>query len=388
MADSLVYLDASAQPGTHALVIGVGHYRHLAGGEEPTDNPDGMRQLTSPPVSAREFATWLLAEYRNPRLPLASLDVLISDSPAVPFRNPRTGQTVDLPTAEIANIVAAAKAWKARGDSHDDNRLVFYFCGHGVSQGEDMALLAEDVFADRDNPLNGALDLKNLMNGLKRCRASEQLFFVDACRASSDVLIEQSGLFAGQVPLGPGRRPLDFRRRLPVTYYATLPGDRSHARPGEVSLFTKALLKGLRGAGGEDPEGDWWVTTIGLQAALSHLMAEPTFVGPAVGLQVPTVSELPGLIVHELAEPPVVPVYVGCAPAENGQAQFVCRTSGQERGRRDLADVDLTDPDREWALDLPFGDYEFEALLPAGALRRKLTTVRPAYRRVKLLGNP
>lgn len=386
MPDSVVHSEVGAVPGTHALVIGVGHYQHLGGGEQPTADPDGMRQLSSPPVSAREFADWLLREYRNPRVPLASLALLLSESAPTPFQNPRTGESAEVATATIANVVTAVKAWKARGDTHDDNRLIFYFCGHGVSQGDDMSLLAEDVFADKDNPLNGALDFKSLMNGLKRCRASEQLFFIDACRASSDVLIEQSGLFAGQVPLGPGMRPLGYKRRLPMAYYATLPGERSHARPGEVSLFTEALLKGLRGAGSEDPEGDWWVTTIGLQAALSHFMAEPTFVGPAVGLQVPTVSELPGLVFHELEGPPVVPVYVGCSPLENPQAQFVCRAAGQERGRRDAADVNLDDPDEEWALDLPFGDYEFEAQLPAGVVRRKTTTVRPAYRRVKLVG--
>ena len=47
-------------------------------------------------------------------------------------------------------------------------------------------------------------------------------------------------------------RPRDLPRRLHVPFYATLAGDRSHARPGQASLFTAALLKSLRGAGSVD----------------------------------------------------------------------------------------------------------------------------------------
>lgn len=378
MAERTIHLQDGVVPGTHALVVGVGKYPHLLGGATPTANPDGMRQLSSPPVSARAFATWLLSEYRPQNHPLASLTMLLSEEAPTPFE----GHEIE--EATIDNILAAVNEWNGRGNSHDDNRMIFYFCGHGVSQGDDMSLLASDVFADANNPLNGALDFKNLMNGLKKCKASEQVFFVDACRASSDVLIEQSGQFAGRVPLGPGTRPLDFKRRLPATYYATLAGDRSHGRPGEVSLFTGAVLKGLRGSGSDDPEGEWWVTTIGLLDAIDHFMKQPQFAGTAVGVQIPTVSEMPGFILHTLPADPVVPVYVGCQPGENSQAEFVCRSNGQERERRPLAEVDAADPEREWAIELELGDYEFEAQL-GNAVRTKEVAVRPVYKRVKLV---
>jgi hypothetical protein len=225
------------------------------------------------------------------------------------------------------------------------------------------------------------------MNGLKKCKAAQQVFFVDACRSNSDVLIAQSGSFAGQVPLGPGPRPLDFPRRLHVPYYATLAGDRSHARPGQVSLFTEALLKSLRGAGSDDPEGEWRVTTSRLQEAIDHFMSQPIFAGAVAGVQVPTVGELPVFNLHALASDPIVPVYVGCQrPEENAQAQFVCRHAGLERNRRAVAAGD--DATGEWALDLSFGDYEFVATLGAADIRRKSITVRPSYRRVKLVPQP
>ena len=385
MAGFTIHSGQGVDPGTHALIIGVGRYPRLGGGENPVANPDGMMQLSSPPISARAFAKWLLAEYNDPNKPLASLSLLLSEAAPTPFVDPKTGTEHAVEVADIANIVAAVKEWKQRGDSNPDNRLIFYFCGHGVSQGDDMALLAADVFADEDNPLNGALDFKSLMNGLKRCKASQQVLFVDACRASSDVLIERSGSFAGQVPLGPGTRPLDLPRRLHVPYYATLAGDRSHARPGQVSLFTEAVLKSLKGAGSDDPEGDWRVTTTRLQEAIDHFMRQPQFAGTIAGVQVPTVGEMPVFELHQLPGAPVVPVYVGCdEPQNNAVAQFVCRQGGLEQLRRAPVDDGETDANGEWSIELAFGEYEFEALISAQDVRTKSISVRPAYRRVRL----
>ncbi|MEH0416624.1 caspase family protein [Streptomyces sp. B21-083] len=400
MAGSVIYLEdvaaadetAVGPPRTHALVVGVGKYPHLDGGESPVADSDGMHQLSSPPVSARAFATWLLAEYNDPERPLGSVALLLSEEHPTPFTDPRTRTDHEVDDATIGNIVTAVGDWYDRGDSHVDNRLLFYFCGHGVSQGEDMALLAADVFADHHNPLNGALDFAGLMNGLKRCKAGQQVFFVDACRANSDVLIDSSGTrFAGCTPLGAGARPLDLPRRFHIPYYATLAGDSSYGRTDEVSLFTEALLKSLAGAASDDPEGDWQVNTSQLLTAIDHFMHQPSFAGPVANVQVPSVGELPVFVLHQLAGTPVVPVYVGCDPAEdNAEAEFVCREDGQdgrERLRRAAGDIDTDDPECEWAIELGFGNYVFEAHLGDHEVRTKPVTVRPVFRRVQL-GKP
>jgi len=386
----VVHLEQTNGPATHALVVGIGRYPHLLGGESPSASSDGMKQLSSPPVSARAFAAWLVAEYHHPAKPLGSVALLLSEESPAPFVNPRTGESAEVAEATIANLTSAVEAWKGRGDAQAQNRLVLYFCGHGISEGDDMALLASDFDPDSGNPLNQALDFGRLRHGLKRCAASEQLFFVDACRASSDVLISQAGAaFAGQVPLLPGMRPRELPRLLSVPYYATLAGDLSHARPGEVSLFTQALLRGLRGAGSDDPEGDWRVTTILLQQAIDHFMKQPMFAGKVAGVQVPVVGELPGFDLTELTAPPTVPVYVGCAPPDdNATAEFVCRRAGAECGRRAADGADPADPVAEWSLDLPFGEYEFQATLGAGEVRSKSLMVRPAYRRITLGAQP
>ena len=372
-------------PGTHALVIGIGQYPHLIGGEAPAQVTDGLRQLSSPPISARAFADWLLRDYRCPGTELASLSLLTSEPAPAPFSDP-SGQAHDVPTAEMAAIVTAVREWKRRGDTNVNNRLIFYFCGHGISEGDDMALLAREFSLDEDNPLEGALDFRKLVDGLGMCKASQQIFLVDACRASSDVLISQrGGAFAGQVPLLGGLRPLDLPRRQAVTYYSTLAGDLSHARPNSVSLFTGAILRALRGAGSDDPDGMWWVSTSGLHESVDHFMKEPVFAGKVAGVQIPAVNAMPVFQVHQLAAPPIVPVYVGCMPEEgNDTAEFICRRGGAELSRRAVGDLDSDDPTGRWLLDLPFGEYEFEARLASDDVRLQARQIRPPYRVVKL----
>jgi hypothetical protein len=120
-------------------------------------------------------------------------------------------------------------------------------------------------------------------------------------------------------------------------------------------------------------------------------MHQPRFAGAVAGVQVPSVGELPVFVLHQLPGTPVVPVYVGCDPAEdNAEAEFVCREDGQdgrERLRRSPDDIDESDPESEWAIELGFGNYVFEAHLGDEEVRTKPVTVRPVFRRVQL-GKP
>jgi hypothetical protein len=143
MADpaGLVHLEEATVPGTHALVIGIGKYPHLIGGQEQATFTDGMRQLSSPPVSAAAFANWMIRDYHFPGKQLASLSLLLSEAMPRPYVNPKTGRSYEVPIAAIDPIEKAVKAWKARSDSNADNRLVFYFCGHGISESDEVALL-------------------------------------------------------------------------------------------------------------------------------------------------------------------------------------------------------------------------------------------------------
>ena len=186
----LVHEAPAQSPRTHAIVIGIGDYPHLVGGSGKlsVDN-DGMGQLTSPPISARTFADWLIRFFHNPNKPLGTVALLVSERTPGKFVNPATRQEHEPMAATADNIVAAIADWKLRGDEHSENMLIFYFCGHGVSAGTEASLLASDFGANANNSLDGAIDLRRLILGLNQCMASEQIFFIDACRASSETLI-------------------------------------------------------------------------------------------------------------------------------------------------------------------------------------------------------
>ncbi|MDT9691274.1 caspase family protein [Streptomyces sp. P9(2023)] len=375
---------------THALVIGVGKYTHLDGGESPTTHVGaaGMRQLSSPPLSAREFVTWLINGYNEPLKPLASVALLLSEAIPSPFVHPTTHDEHVVQAATIENIEAAVREWKRRGDADEDHRLIFYFCGHGVSQGVDVSLFASDMFADEENPFNGALDFGGLWRGLNRCLASQQIFFVDACRASSDRLISQFGTDSrGKVPIAGGEdRPEgSVRKRQHAVYYSTLDGEKSHARPDSVSLFTEPLIRSLKGPGSQNIHNNVWrVSVDSLSMAMRLFMAERQFAGRVPGVQVPVNPEAFNFDFHVLTHDPVVPVFIGCDPADdNDLAEFVLRRSGQQDRRRGPVSEPET-RNAEWAQDLPLGTYEIKATVGLGDVRTASLVSHPPIRHIGL----
>ena len=143
-------------PRRTALIIGVGAYPHLRGGTlfatEPARYHLGMKQLDSPPVSAREFADWLIksgtSTHRNGAAPLGTVELLISSNDPNDASFIAVGMTVAVEEATFYNIQKAFDRWFMRCDRHVDNIGVFYFCGHGLER-EKSWLLASDY---GDNP--------------------------------------------------------------------------------------------------------------------------------------------------------------------------------------------------------------------------------------------
>ena len=167
---------------THAIVVGIGDYPYLLEGSagQPTEFHDGMGQLTSPPISARLFARWLIESFHHPEKPLATLSLLLAERNPQPFVNPVTGQQYNVPDASLAQVKAAVRKWKHLGDSNADNLLIFFFSGHGISQGRDTSLLLADFGAAPENVLEGAIDFQRLHLAMAQCAARYQVYFVDA----------------------------------------------------------------------------------------------------------------------------------------------------------------------------------------------------------------
>jgi hypothetical protein len=358
----LVHTDEGRGPSTHAIVIGVGEYPHLLGGAGPlSPDHDGMGQLSSPPASARMFCRWLIEELNDPAKPLAGVSLLLSEYGSDSFQHPTTGRHVPVAAATMETVDAALRDWKARGDANPENRLIFFFCGHGIAQGPETSLLPTDYGERPDNSLDAAIDFYRFHLGMNTCAAKEQCFFVDACRASSDTLIEAMG-YAGRPIIQPrGRtRRAGGPREAPI-YYSTVAGEDAYGRPDEPSPFTDALLRGLKGAGGDDSEGDWRVTSTRLKEAMDDFLRSAE-VGEG-RVQVPATGELTTFDLHYLARPPEVPVTICCRPAEaTADAELSYGTGGRVRERRAPAESD-------WEITLSVGSYEFAAEFAAGRAR-------------------
>jgi Caspase domain len=380
----LVHQQKVDGPATHAIVLGVGAYPHLLGGSGPLSNDhDGMAQLTSPPRSAREFAEWVISTLNDPGKPLSTVALLLAEANPSPFPNPKTNHKVPVELATIDNVERAVSDWKARGDTNPENRLLFFFSGHGIAQGPDTSLLVADYGSKPNNPLDGAISLREFHLGMDTCAAREQCYFIDACRASSDTLIGAMG-YAGHPIILP--RTTFMReggpREAPV-YYSTLAGEEAYSRPNQVSPFTNALRLALDGLGGDDSEGDWRVSTTRLKEAIDWFMKQA--VDPDLGtVQVPVTNNLTTFFLHYLDREPEVPVFVGCLPdAANPEARFSCLAGG------DLVQTRTATPGqlRAWELRLPVGNYEFVAEFDQGLYRmaRREAYVRPVYRRIRPL---
>lgn len=344
-------------PVTRALVIGVGHYPALPGGGGPEmTRPEGLRQLQSPPVSARAFARWLIEHYDAPARPLASVHVLISETAPQPLGYTRDGQSQVAQTmsGDIATVRQAIREWQALATDTGD-LMLFYFCGHGIANPAKVALLMSDFGTIAAAPLDGALDFTGFRLGMESCIAREQCFFVDACRMGSTLL--QRNIYAGDPVLHatldpiPGGRP-----RIGPQFFSTLAGDAAYGRPGLPSIFTGALLEALGGCGAVDDNGvDWVVKTGQLQTALEFLIADTIRTQGWSVTQQPIVDAMQNIVLNRLPHEPVVPVLVNVDP-DDAHAEAVLRFD-DGNGRQDQRAADAA----PWSVRLPVGTYNFHA---------------------------
>lgn len=306
---TLVYTDPQVVgPGTHALVIGVGKYPALRGGSaDRSPNYEGMGQLTSPPHSARAFASWLATSFQNPDRPLAAIRMLLSADDRTFTGPPEPGKdTADIVVDEavIRNVVTEATAWQQAGLTSPGSLLIFYFCGHGIAVGDELSLVAQD-YGQTPRPLEALIDFGGLLRGMSNSSSPDQCYFIDACRVASGKILESANTSGD-----PLIQTISTDRTARQTvYFSTVGGEKSHGQPGQPSLFTSALLKALDGPAASNNLGQWQVTSTRLLDAITHLMRPevqpdiPTVQVPASGTQVE-------MLLHRLPGRPKVPLTV------------------------------------------------------------------------------
>lgn len=372
---TIVKQDQPNDVGTHALVIGVGRYPHLKGGDGAEfPEHEEMGQLGSPPFSAVKFSEWLLQNHNNPDKPLRSLDVLISG----PTSRYPLFDNVDIEPATTNNIEQAVARWHTSGNRHRENLLVFFFCGHGVSSGEEQSLLTQDFGQRQNSPFEDAISFGDFLIGMRGCQAAQQLYFIDACRTVSEEYLQRYR-FTGR-PLVDGVPSRNLGKVQQPVISASDLGAAAYGEVTKPSFFTRALLRALEGAGSIELDKGWAVCSDMLTPGINAFLDR--FVTRAHHLEQVAMQTNPSKRVelHYLAGAPLVPVDVRCNPDDHtSHAELTCARSGQ---------VIQTKPpggDKVWEVELTPGEYEFRARFPDNrcAPQPKMRMVYPPSQRIK-----
>jgi hypothetical protein len=357
MADpaSLIFENeaAPAAAGVHAIVIGIGHYRHFPGGtgNRYADHA-GMVQLSSPPHSARHITDWLFKTYHaDTKLPLRSVHLLISKPGGTASYTHRHCPRTEVPEASLNNIDTAVTDWFARGDRLKENLLLFYFCGHGISAGDQHTLLCTDFGSNPLAPFKHAIDFTDFHLGMARCKADAQMFLVDACRTISQDLIEQASSHGQSLVEG----NLTVTRRAAPVFRSAQPGKAAYGLPGKPSAFAQAVPLAFLGGAWDKVDGEWVVCTSMLRRALERQISRVMRKFPRYNSSVAGDADITMTIKHPEGDP-IVPVDIGGRPpADHSVAELGYQAPGGGSVRQQSPDEEV------WLLDLEEGMYEFFA---------------------------
>jgi hypothetical protein len=293
------------------------------------------------------FVNWARA-LNNPAAPLGTIELLTS--PAQEFDDNGHVTTVD--PAMLANVVDSFDAWKGRCNANAENVAVFYFCGHGVEK-DTHYLLLEDFAKVEDRLLENSIDLNATLDGMAKCKASSQYFFIDACREVPHGLLKKVGgrgknLIEGDV---------DADTRSAVgRLSATVSGAKAYGVPNSSTLFTDALIRALNGLGSRKRAGSWAVTFNRVSEATTLLLQRQA---PPQNTQS---SGSGDGAMHVLTEDPLIPVVIRCDPeaaASVGSVELVAV-------RRNDRHFQYPSSQGGWLVDVPAAYYTVALQFPNG----------------------
>jgi hypothetical protein len=351
-----ITFSAGPDPKTHALIVGVNTYTHLAmtPAELPT-SPLGLGQLTSPVPSALAFYDWLARNAGTLRAELGSVELLLSGAPSVQVQ----GQPVAVAAPTRTNLELAFTRWFAACEQDVNNIAVVYLAGHGVMRERRLFLL-EDFAANKNQLFQNALDFNLFYEGMARCQAQSQCYFLDACSDVPDELLQLAGTNALTLidAVLTGRR----KRDAPVSCAAG-PELSAFARQNTVSLFTTALLEALGGGGARKLAGRWVITTGSLQQAIVEIV-HYQMQGRPIPQQSPSkTGESDGLsvLVHPPGAPPVR-VIIGVDP-RTAEAQATLEIKSQ---RNPAVSWERKQQIGDWVHEVPADLYKVKATFPPG----------------------
>ena len=363
---ALVYLNAArdpALPAKHVLIIGVGHYL-FGRGPGGTLVAGDLRQLTSPPISARAMADWFIESFRNRDKPLGSVALLISEAPPKPYVPPvpAGAAPVYVPAAALPEVKRAASDWAMRLAANQDNMAVFYFCGHGASMGQQAALLLED-FGRPAAEYEGAIDLTVLRGTMKNSPVIQQVFLLDCCRTRADGLYENESTIGSRILSIPSPARGHQIPAQQFLLFPTIDGEQAFGVTNRVSVFTSSILDAVRFAAADYSTGEWRTTTANI---LSHIdrLVQHRLPWHLLVRSKPNALDASSFDFNEIAEPVPTRSFVTISDLSVwGDVELSCADSAgavppQTKLGRDLA------PETCCVFDLAEGPWTFSGTLP------------------------
>jgi hypothetical protein len=195
-------------------------------------------------------------------------------------------KAIEAPT--LVNVQKAYDRWRERCSRVPENIALLYFAGHGICTGSQSQFLLLDDFADvkTSNLWANCIDFFCMRDGLKGCKASTQLYFVDACR---DIPVEVA---MQRNPRGECLGAANILEKVnSYTYYSASDGNKAYGPENGITFFLDALLKSLDGPGVEIRNGRRVITTSSLATSLQAIVDE---LGKQSGHQLSSAIELDG----------------------------------------------------------------------------------------------
>lgn len=359
---TIVIDDGLMDPGTHVLIVGVGHYPYLkdGGAEIPFTMPMGMGQLSSPPRSVQEMAEWFMdtaGGFNNPERPLRSLQVLCSADTAVTLDG-TDGTTIAIDRASMSAVQQAVQNWMVRAGRNPDNLAVFFFCGHGLAFGEvENALLLEDFGSNAAYPMADAIAFDSMRLGVMRhCAAQNQVHLIDACRTPpSRDFLEAYGDDATGNPIAVAGLSRKLRDKIAPVYFATGLASAAYGLAGQASIFTQGLLQSMRGPASRDKDPYWEVQVPALAEGINKCVASMSFQAQPQYCQPRDTG--PEFMLHRLRSEPevIVKVFMHNQALLPGVVLAHVDELNQTR-------VERRPMPTPWWVTLSTGRYQFEAL--------------------------
>jgi hypothetical protein len=212
-----------------------------------------LRGLASAALSAYQVAQWLITHADKLKVPLVTLDLMVSPSDRE-IANERALESLRVP-CEVNDFRQSANEWRRLARVDPKSSTIFYFAGLGKELPQSEPILLFSDFGDEDGPiLRGSVLVNNLVFGLspserQRDIARTQLFFIDSSRTNFELKKYERD---NPTPIFDAAL-LGIDDRCAPVFYASRPGGRAYAIRGEQTLFSGALLDCLDGAAACQP---------------------------------------------------------------------------------------------------------------------------------------